>query len=367
MKIGILTYHACFNYGACLQAFALQRTINQFGFDCEIIDYQSDILREISDVFAKKPKHPKEIIKNLTRVPYRKSLMKRQAMFEGFVNSLNLSRRSRTEDDVKKQAEEYECIICGSDQTWNMDPSIRYQNPVYFLNFEKKQKRVSYATSFGQWVKQAPQHEGMFLPWITDFDALSMREQSGVDYLCSKGLDCKLVVDPTLLLDKADYDKICEKRIINESYVLLFTWDGSKAATNIAKKIQKMTGVKPVYIVAPPRAMFSGVKRVLDIGPKEFLSLVKHADYVVTNSFHGTVFSIIYKKNFVSVVTGHVDTRRESLMEHLGLTDHLMTELSFDLSTIQNTDYSSVDGKLNSFKKSSMEYLYNALGKKDYD
>lgn len=362
MKVGILTYHACFNYGACLQAYALQTTIKKLGYKCEIIDYQSDILRNISDVFSKKPTNVREIIKNITRFPYRRQLLERQRMFEEFINNkLELSQLCRTEKDVEKQAEEYDCIVCGSDQTWNLDPSVRYQNAVYFLNFPKHQRRISYATSFGQWVEKAPQHEEEFLPWVKGYDALSMREQSGVEYLQSKGLNCELVVDPTLLLEKKYYDAICRERLIDEPYVLLFTWNGAKDATEIAKKIAQQTHAKPIYIVAPPRAMFSGVERKLDVGPCEFLSLIRYADYIVTNSFHGTVFSIIYQKKFVSVVTGHVDKRRESLMEHLGLTDHLMTQENFDLAAIDKTDYAGVTEKLAEFKASSMNYLKNAI------
>lgn len=362
MKIGILTYHACFNYGACLQAYALQTTIKKLGYKCEIIDYQSDILRNISDVFSKKPTNIREIIKNVTRFPYKSQLLERQKLFEDFINNnLELSQRCRTEKDVERQAEQYDCIVCGSDQTWNLDPSVRYQNAVYFLNFPKHQRRISYATSFGQWVEKAPEHEEEFLPWVTGYDALSMREQSGVEYLQSKGLKCELVVDPTLLLEKKYYDAICRERLINEPYVLLFTWNGAKDATEIAKKIAKQTHAKPVYIVAPPRAMFSGVERKLDVGPCEFLSLIKYADYVVTNSFHGTVFSIIYQKRFVSVVTGHVDKRRESLMKHLGLTDHLMSQENFSLTAIDKADYAGVTEKLSEFKASSMNYLIDAI------
>ena len=94
MKIGILTYHACFNYGACLQAYALQTTVKKLGYECEIIDYQSDILRNKSDVFQKKPTNIREVIKNVTRFPYKEQLLERQKMFESFIiNKLVISHR----------------------------------------------------------------------------------------------------------------------------------------------------------------------------------------------------------------------------------------------------------------------------------
>lgn len=361
-KIGILTYHACFNYGACLQAYALQQTIIKYQPDCEIIDYQSDILRDISDVFSKKPKHSKEVIKNLTRLPYFSQLVKRQKMFENFIsNDLLTSQRYRTEKEVEIHAEDYECIVCGSDQTWNLEPSIRYQNPVYYLNFPKKQRRVSYATSFGDWVEKAQNHEDVFLPWVKTYDSLSMREDSGVKYLQSKGLECELVLDPTLLLTSQEYDKICSEPIMKEPYVLLFSWNGAKEAVEVTKKIAKELKCKPIYIVAPPRAMFSGIERKLDVGPKEFLSLIKNAEFVVTNSFHGTVFSALYEKPFVSVVSGKADTRRQSLLKQLGLLHHLVTPEELNLNDIKSTDFKKVKKQITILKQKSLDYLKRAI------
>ena len=361
-KIGILTYHACFNYGACLQAYALQRSIMKIQPDCEIIDYQSKTLRNICDVFSKKPDNKKEIIKNITRFPYRSQLLKRQAMFEDFINNdLIISKRCTTEADVEKQAEQYECIVCGSEQTWNLEPSIRYCNEVYYLNFPKKQRRVTYATSFGQWVEKLPQREDEVLPWIKTYDCLSMREESGVEYLRNKGFECEHVLDPTLLLDVDEYDKICDAPIMNEPYVLMFSWNCAKEVIEVAKAAAKKLNCKLINIVAPPRALFSGVERKLDVGPKQFLSLVKNAEFVVTNSFHGTVFSSIYGKQFASVISGKIDKRRQSLMHQLGLENNLIKPEDFDLNKIAKTDFSNVHQNIQNVRKTSLDYLNKAI------
>lgn len=362
MKIGILTYHACFNYGACLQAYALQQTIKKKYVDCKIIDYQSKRLIDINHPFCKVPKHPKELIKNITRLPYYSQLMKRQALFEAFINNtLDLSKRCSNDIDVQMECEKYDCIVCGSDQTWNLDPSIRYETPLYYLNFPKTQRRITYATSFGSWVKDFHTRENEIMPWIKQFDKLSMREESGVELLRSKGLECEWVLDPTLLLRSEDYDKIAASRIIPESYVLLFSWNGAPEAVAIAKAAATKIGCKAYYIVPPPRAMFSGIKRKLDIGPKEFLSLVKHASFVVTNSFHGTVFSTIYRKQFISAISGNVDARRASLMKQFGLEDHLMSPGNINFGKISETDFDKVERRLEPLREHSLSYLYNAL------
>ena len=362
MQIATFTYHACFNYGACLQAYALQQVIKKKYGDCKIIDYQTQNFIDINHPFCKYPKSIKEVIKNITRLPYMKSLLKRKEYFEDFINhTLDLTKRCSCDADVHKIVESFDCVVCGSDQTWNLDPSIRYETPLYYMNFPKKQRRVTYATSFGSWVKNFNSREKELLPWIREFDMLSMREESGVNLLKSKGLECEWVLDPTLLLDSKKYDEIARERLIEKPYVLLFSWDGAKEAVEIAKTISKKCGCKAYYIVPPPRAMFSGIERKLDVGPKEFLSLIKHAEYVVTNSFHGTVFSTIYHKPFVSAIGCEADSRRKSLMRQFGLEDHLMSPSSLDIEKIGKTDFFLVAQKLTPLKERSLEYLYRAI------
>lgn len=364
MKVGILTYHACYNYGACLQAYALQQVIRKRHAECDIIDYRSGPLVSINRPFCKRPGHPKEVIKNVTRLPYRGQLLRRQELFEDFINNVQgLSRRCSTDEEVERVCAGYDCVVCGSDQTWNLDPGIRYETPLYYMNFPKAQRRVAYAASFGSWVGKFPRREKELLPWIRQFDALSMREDSGVEMLRSRGLECEWVLDPTLLLRRADYDEVAEKRIMDEPYVLLFSWNGAKEAVEIAKEVSGRLSCEAFNIVPPPRAMFCGIRRKLDVGPREFLSLVRHAELVVTNSFHGTVFSIIYKKPFISAVKGGADPRRASLMRLLGLENHLVSPGNVDLGLIMDTDFSRVEGDIEALRKSSLSYLYSSLEK----
>lgn len=362
MRIGILTYHACHNYGACLQAFALQQTIKSKYKDCSIIDYQTSKLIDINHPFCKIPKHPKEMIKNLTRAVYYAPLKRREWLFEDFINNvLGLTPRCSNDDDVKAISETFDCVVCGSDQTWNLDPSIRYETPLYYMNFTKKQRRITYATSFGSWVKHFPEREEELIPWIRQFDRLSMREESGVQMLRSKGLECEWVLDPTLLLHQEDYDGIVDGRIVDEPYVLLFSWNGAKEAVELTKMVSKKLGCRAFYIVPPPRAMFCGIERKLDVGPRQFLSLVKHAEFVITNSFHGTVFSTIYQKPFISAIQNKVDPRRASLMKQFGLEDHLMSPASCDLDVIFSTDFKKVESDISPLREHSLNYLFNAI------
>ena len=362
-KIGILTYHTGYNYGASLQAYALQTVVKRMAGNCEIINFEPLRFVASREMFSRRPKRLKEVIKILTRVPYWNALHERQALFDKFTNEcFNISPLYRTEQEVIDHATDYDCIICGSDQIWNLSQKdAPAANPLFFLNFPKKQRRISYAASFGHWVKEAHNHEDVFLPWLRQFDSVAVRETSGVDYVRSRGIDCTLTLDPTVLLDAKDYDVICRERLVNGKYVLMFGWNTNKDLINAAKKVGRRLNL-PVYnIVPPPRGMGSGIRRKLDVGPREFLSMIKHAEFVVTNSFHGTAFSVTYKKPFISLVTGKPDLRMQSLLGQLGLSKNLSTLEDFDLEACLATDFSNVDEKKAILREDSIKYLKKAL------
>lgn len=364
-EIGILTYHTGFNYGASLQAYALQTTIKKMGHDCEIINFETERFVASREMFSRKPKRIKEWIKILTRIPYHSALIKRQRLFEEYTNNcLDISPLYRTEQEVINHANDYKCICCGSDQIWNLDREMDAPaaNPIFFLNFPKQQRRISYAASFGKFVNKAYQQEDEFMPWLKQFDAISVREESGVNYLKENGIDCELVLDPTVLLDKEDYDLICTERLIEKPYVLLFSWSCGKDVVNAAKIVARELNLPLVTLTPPPRTMLSGIKRKLDVGPREFLSMIKFADFVVTDSFHGTAFSTTYEKPYVSIVSGgKADTRMESLLKQLGLSEHLVDVSHMNIEKMKNTDFVSVREKKYKLRKNSYSFLKNAL------
>lgn len=362
--LAILTYHSGYNYGACLQAYALQTTLKKLGYDSEIINFEPDAFVASREMFSRRPRRIKEIIKNITRLPYWKSLHERERMFDSFTTDvLKATPRYRTEAEVIEHATDYDCIICGSDQIWNIskEHDAPAANPIFFLNFPKKQRRVAYAASFASFVKIAHLHEDEFMPWLKLFDYISVREQDGYDYLKSRNIDCELTLDPTILLDKEDYEPICRERLIEGKYIAMFGWNTNTDLVNVAKSVSKKMGL-PVYnIVPPPRKMFCGIPRKLDVGPKEFLSIIKNAEFVVTNSFHGTAFSTTFEKPYVSVVTGKADSRMASLLHQLGIENHLVTADNIDFDGIMSTNFADVRDKKTELRKSSIDFLKNSL------
>lgn len=363
-SVGILTYHTGYNYGASLQAYALSTTVSKMGIPCEIINFETERFLASREMFSRKPKRPKELIKIATRIPCYRALKKRQALFDDFTaKCLPVSPLYRTEDEVIKHSGDYDCIVCGSDQIWNLSQlDAPAANLLFYLNFPKKQKRVSYAASFGKWVTEAPQYAETIVPLLKEFDHISVREQSGVELLHSFGIDCEIALDPTVLLDREDYDSICRERLVDNPYVLMFSWSCGDEVVKAAKKVADELKLPLISLTPPPRAMFSGIKRKLDVGPREFLSMIKFADFVVTDSFHGTAFSTNFEKPYVSIVSnGKADPRMKSLLEQLGLHDHLVDSEHVDVRKLQETDFSNVLEKKRAARNGSLEFLRKAL------
>lgn len=363
-NIGILTYHTGYNYGASLQAYALSTIIKKMGLSCEIINFETERFLASREMFSRKPTRIKELIKIITRIPYFNQLKKRQALFDSYTNKhLPVSELYRKEESVIENATNYDCIVCGSDQIWNLSQNdAPAANLLFYLNFPKKQKRISYAASFGKWVKEAYEYREIIVPLIKNFDAVSVREQSGLKFLRSVGINATITIDPTLLLDKEDYDLICRERLVNSHYILLFSWSCGKEVISAAKSISKELNLPIINITPPPRALFSKIKRKLDVGPCEFLSLVKYADFVVTDSFHGTAFSTNFEKPFVSVVTNNTpDPRMKSLLDQLDLSDHLVSSTEIDLKRIYKTNFENIRNKKIILRKDSLMFLQNSL------
>ena len=364
MSSGTLTYHTGYNYGASLQAYALQTIIKRECGPNQIINFETLDFVHSREMLTKHPKRLKEVVKILTRIPYASALRKRQQLFDAFTDEqLDTTELCRTREEAIEVAKRFDCLVCGSDQIWNLGaPGDEYAaNTLFFLDFPKGQRRVSYAASFGGWVKHAAEREDEFLPWVREFDAVSVREISGYEYLQSKGVDCCVNVDPTLLLDADDYRAIERKPAnVPKKYVLLFGWSTNRDVISVTKKAGKFFGVPAINIVPPPRAIGSGIKRVLDIGPREFLYLVDHAEFVVTNSFHGTVFSSIFGKQYASIHGGTPDTRMKSVLDFLGLSDRLVTADGIDDSYfmgLSESDFDGMSSKLAELRKASIDYI----------
>jgi len=367
-KVGIITYHAAYNYGSVLQAYATQQAIsNLLKKDTEIINYRTIEQKRIYsnntvDIGIK------AIIKKFLQLPLRNKLQCRANKFEDFINKyLTLSEEYNTYEELKNNWQQYEVIISGSDQIWNKH-SLEMENMSWnelkpYLLYKFAGRKVSYASSVGGMTNEELLQ---IKNELKDFECIAMREQSSAHKLSRLlGRSINTVLDPTFLLTKEDWKEkldICTKK--EQGYIFYYSLDGVKKIKEnekILRILHKKTGKIIKYIT--PFCVISLSKDIylncLECGPIEFVNIINGADIVFTNSFHGTAFSIIFQKNFWSISSGLIaDFRKVDLLNKLDLQQRNITvEQLQEVHLDENIDYSEVEKKLNILRYESLKYL----------
>lgn len=358
-KVGIITYHRAINYGAILQTFALQTILKEIGVECKVLDYRNEKLEEIhkkrtlTDCKSFKSFIMFLILPNLYNLKYDK--------FREFSDKyLELSSKIDTSENFAIHENEYDFFITGSDQVWNY--KINDGDSVYFLNFVKeKLKKKTYAASFG--LSTIPdEYKPIYKELLSDFDSILVREKQGAriidDLLLKKAF---IVLDPTMLLSKKQWiDKfeLYKKEFFtNEKYILVYAFSGSTHIKELAINISNKTGYKIFWIKSTYRKN-PRIKYIKLAGPKEFICLFNNAEYIITNSFHGTVFSIVFNKQFFTELlpknTG-VNSRLENILDMFDLNDRRVVSTNPDIID-SRIDYDSVDLKLEEERKSQLYY-----------
>lgn len=375
-KVGLITYHAAHNNGSFLQAYALEKKISQInGYKCDIINFYSYEQEELYSVF-KKNNSLRNIVKNLIAILNYKNLKKRHDDFENIVkNSMSLSKKCyKTLEELKDVETEYDIFISGSDQIWNVD-AWDY-NDAYFLSFVENKPKISYASSFGGKINSeaAMNYSNKIKEFLNKYDSIGVREVKGQKYAESL-VDKKVtvVLDPTFLLNKEDYDEICANKLVEGEYIFFYSIDYNDAALKVVKKFSQIYNLPVIVVYAGDNKSYKakkyGFKMLKQAAPDHFISLIKNAKYVLSTSFHGTVFSIIYNKQFYTVrgtENGKInnDDRLTTILSRLGLEDRQLSELSKEEDySLKDIDFNIVNKRLIEARQDSIDYLENALNK----
>ncbi len=346
-KIATITFHWCNNYGAVLQAYALQQFLLSNGFDTEIINYLPWKVR---------------LLKNLETIQKKQfELKQRERSIKRFIkNELILStKRYYTHKSLFACSNKYDTVICGSDQVWNQSFLLHSEfvtNLSYYLDFVNDEtKKIAYAVSFG--AEDFPgEVKEKIKPYANRMNFLGVREKSGQILLESIGVDSMLVLDPTLLINADTYKKLITKAKKSDEQKV-FTYILHDNQTNAEKTCEYVCSR---YNEKP----FSKIQ--LNLGIYEWLEKINHSEFIVTNSYHGVIFSIIFQKPFIAVrvensgMNGRIDT----LLSNLGIENRIIEK--FNPETVgkimnQNIDWNKVDIRLENIKKNSVKFLYDAL------
>lgn len=358
--IGLLNYFQADNYGAVLQAYALQKEIEELGFDSELINYKCDAIAKRYSLL-----HFNSVYQFMSDICYFKDHLLKKIKFKIFRRKYLTISDKFNKNTIDNCNELYSKFITGSDQVFN------YTNTnfdkVFFLDFVNKiEKKYSYAASFG--ISEIPlEFYDDYQKLLKNFNMISFREKTGTEiYSKLVGDKALCVLDPTLIVSNKVWD-FEERYDVPSKYILIYMLERSNQMLEFTKWLQNKTGYEVVYIGSLVRNHRKGLKAIFkgDASPQEFVYLFKNADYIITNSFHGTAFSIIFKKNFwVEKLNGNTCTndRFVSLLKQLGLQSRIVAMAEPEKVDISNINYDDVQIRKDELKKISLDFLKNIVG-----
>lgn len=362
-KIGILTFMQN-NYGAVLQAYALQWYIRKkSNHDVNVIDFTTKDHVNGNKVFRKSKGNLVQRLALFSLTILRsRSLYLRKRRIESFKTQyIKFSERYTTQEQLLQNPPSMDVYISGSDQVFN--PNGKYMQ-VYYLGFNKQTgKKVAYAPSFG--VSDFDDNiKKVISKYILDFDALSCRERGGAEFLSSiVGYKVPTLVDPTLLLSRTEWEEVARKPSVAQ-YIFIYDLNGAENLVDIAQQIQKKIDVPIVCLTNKVHKFYNVDKQIYDAGPAEFVGWIANAKYVVTDSFHGTVFSTIFEKNFYSyIATPKTSTRVRTFLNRLHLENRIIEcsevgNFCSDDFVVEDCHYSV---NISTILEESKEYINNNI------
>lgn len=360
MKIGIITFHNSDNYGAVLQTLALQKKLSELNNDVYIINYICKSKINMYKIFRiNKNNSIKSNIRAVIDIPFR--VIKRRRICKITKTMYNISNDIfYSSSEIEKADLNYDIYICGSDQVWNYE-NTKFDK-TYFLNFEKKyNKKMSYAASFG--INQIDKkYEKEYIELINEIKYLSVREETGKNIIKNlTNRECEVVLDPTLLLNQEKWISYTNTRNRYKNYILLYSLNNKKEIYSIAKKLSNLTGCRILQInTGGLKDLASTFKNIIP-NPLEFVNLINGANYIITDSFHGTAFSVNLNKNFFVYLGKGLKSHSRiiDLLTKCGLTDRIIIEnKELDLSDI---NYNEANKILESEREKSMNFIINSL------
>ena len=360
-RIGIVTFHCSYNFGSALQTYALKKVLDNFNNRVNIIHYINNKNFEQYKLFRTwlYPINPKSLIADIFFFFHN---YKRKTAFENFWKKyFNLTKEYHDCDSMRELNKDFDCFICGSDQIWNLD-CTEGVIPAYFLGFASDDKlKIACAPGISH-TKFKKNYDDELKKYLPRFDAVSIREKSTVN-MYQPFVDRKIVVtvDPTLLLTSDDYVDIYNEGnvAVSNGYIFLYILEKNNNIISYAEELARKENKSIVFVSQKPYFLKAKSRNVYGCGPSDFLAYIKNADYIVTNSFHATVFSVLFHKQFCTFATINSGSRMVDLLGELGLSKCLYHD---DIDINQTIDYPMVELKLEQMRASSINFLRSTLG-----
>lgn len=384
-KVGLVTCYFKNNYGSMLQAYATKKFLdnNQIENETINIDYNKDFKKGKREYYLTQITNFK-FIKNksgMIKLKFQKKLNKelgkniaiRNRKYKEFRREINLSRSNNNYIDLTNQAKElYTDVVVGSDQLWL---PVNVVSDYYTLNWVPDDiNKVSYSTSFG-FSSIPKKYNEMYKKFLSRINHLSTREESGVKIIKDiTNKDAKLVCDPTILLTKEEWQKeIKNEPIYKEKYILCYFLGNNIEHRKFAERLKEKAGYKIVSLNhSDEYVKYSDTfcdYSPFDVGPKEWINLIENAEYICTDSFHGTVFSILFNKKFFDFRRHNnkskvsTNSRIDSLLDVAGISKERILTGTEDIDEVlkYKIDYDKVNKNIDKFRKDSGKWFLNSL------
>ena len=358
MKIGIVTFHNSSNYGAVLQSFALQRALQKQTGDVVIVDYDNKFISKgLKRIRLGLSLHylyyAMQDVRN-----FKKNSIK-IAKFKRFFKNRYLLTERMSKRRILKKGYPLDLLISGSDQIWN-PRLLKGFDRVYFGVFPGVGARISYASSFGNYAFDDELYNKELKEYLSGYAKISLREKSGL-LTQVVGKEASEVLDPTLLLDANEWREYLEldrARGKQSGYLLVYALNDFDHVISVAERIAEERGLA-IYFIGNHKIRNKNVRVFCELGPEEFVAFFDGADYVVTNSFHGTAFSVIFQKQFVSVLNKKSPERAKTFLGKIGLLSRLVDGgMPEDLS---EREFALTEQRIDDLRKQSMEYLASGV------
>ena len=389
MTTAIVTWISYNNYGSILQAYAIQRKLLQNNIQNVIISdkniLEDSSLRKSNSRVNKAPlmvprqsflNRTIKIILNISRLSriiclrfspdkYKQPYLNSQFAFEKFRTEDLYILKGKRESDIFSLNSEFDAFIAGSDQIWSV--SEQDFNPYYFLDFVQKPK-IAYAPSIGTTFLPTDKAEQIKM-LLSDFSAISVREQDTAKQL-SELLHRKVewVADPTLLHDSQFWSAFTAGIPVRKKpYLLCYFLENKDWYFSYAKRLAKQLHLSIVLLPNKWDFLSSAYVVRKGVGPKEFVSLIQHAEFVLTDSYHGSIFSLIFNRNFLHLLRFSDDDKRSqniriySLFNYLRIDDRIVTKFDSFGASLQIENYSEINKKIEKLREKSIHYLQNSL------
>lgn len=361
MIIRTITCHQSSNYGAVLQAYALLHYLQSLGHDAKVIDYRPPYMSLSHRIPPRYNHFGIRKLYLLSKLPGDMKGWRRHRAILPFYNQYISATDSQfvSVEQLQANPPDADMYIAGSDQIWN----TLFQNgkdSAFYLDFGLPKRKISYAASFAT-ESLVPGTEVFVAKGLSNFDAISVRESSGLEILKGLGCEGRIVVDPVFLLSKNQWDQFDNLKIENERFILTYDFERRKSIIGrIAKRLAFASGCK-IYSVSPFRHGYAD-KSFVNVGPDIFISLIKHAQCVICNSFHGIAFSMIYGKDFFLVNRKDgLNVRMRDLLNRYGIGHRMIGENASDAQMLTVINYEAVNQQLERDIEESKQFLLHQI------